>query len=179
MAGIAVAVYASVLATDILGYDRARIFRGQPWRIATGNWVHFSLSHLLWNLAVLIPVGGWCEAVAPRRVRWFYLLAPVATGLVLLGFDGRLERYGGLSGIATGLVVLLALIKCRRREDRPIWVAVLALVAVKIGIEWCRDRAIFARFADGTIHPVPLAHLTGSITAVVIGLTGRNEGAPR
>ena len=143
-------------------YDRAAILTGQGWRLWTGHLVHYTPSHLFWNLAVFLPAGAWLERVFPRSARWFLLLAAPAISLVLLLGDTALQHYGGLSGIATGVLVLLALLRWRRNPRDPAWFwpGVLALVVVKAAVESTAHQPLFARF-DAGVRPVPLAHLAG------------------
>ena len=81
---------------------------------------------------------------------------------MLLGAEPALERYAGLSGVATGVLVLLALVQWRRDRTAPgwFWPSVLALVAVKIALEARGPAPLFARF-DPDVRVVPLAHLGG------------------
>ncbi len=169
----AVALYRWPAAAGLLVYDRERVLGGEWWRLLTSHWVHFSASHLIWNLAVLVPIGGWCESLEPKRTRWLYLIAPALIGLTLLAGDVRLARYAGLSGIATAAVVLLALTQARRGPDRWVWMVVLGLVAAKIMVESIHAGPLFANFGDPAIRPLPLAHVAG---AAVAGLV---HGAPR
>jgi rhomboid family GlyGly-CTERM serine protease len=171
----AVAMYLWPAGLGLLVFERDEVLRGEAWRLMTCHLVHFSPSHLMWNLAVLGPVGFWCERLRPAQTRWFYGAAAVMIALTLLTLQHGLERYGGLSGIATGLVVLLALIHGAAsrapsnradRADRWIWRLLLAAVAVKIGIEASQPSPLFARFGEDNVRTVPLAHVAGAVTAV-------------
>lgn len=154
--------------TGALIYERADIFAGQVWRLWTGHLVHYSPSHLWLDLAVFVAAGAWLEWIAPRLARWFYLWAPPAISAVLLWGDPKLERYAGLSGVATGLLVLLALVQLRRKTGEPrwFWLGVLLLVAVKIIVEVTARGPLFARFAAG-VRVVPLAHVGGIACALL------------
>jgi rhomboid family GlyGly-CTERM serine protease len=164
----AIALYRWPGAAGLLVYDRERVLGGEWWPLVTSHWVHFSASHLVWNIAVLVPVGAWCESLEPKRTRWLYLIAPPLIGLTLLAGDAGLARYAGLSGIATAAVVLLALTQVRRGPDRWIWIVVLGLVAAKVVAESIHAGPLFAAFADASIRPVPLAHLAGGAVAALV-----------
>ena len=41
---------------------RAGIGSGELWRLWTGHWVHFSSSHLGWNLGVMVLAGAELES---------------------------------------------------------------------------------------------------------------------
>jgi membrane associated rhomboid family serine protease len=86
-----------------------------------------------------------------------------------------LERYAGLSGLAAGMLVLLAVLKLRTdtRESRLFWYAVLALVAAKIGLELRTGAPLLIR-GPSDLTSVPLSHLGGVIAGSLAGwLTGR------
>ena len=166
---------------DALIYRRAAILAGQAWRLWTGHLVHYSPSHLLLDLAVFLVAGGWLEWITPRLTRWFYLLAPPAISAALLWGDPTLERYAGLSGLATGVLVLLALVQLRRDTGGSpwFWPAVLLLVAVKVVVESLGPAPLFARF-DPSLRVVPLAHLGGIACALIAFLACALAGpAPR
>jgi rhomboid family GlyGly-CTERM serine protease len=159
-------------------YERADIFAGQVWRLWTGHLVHYSPSHLWLDLAVFVAAGAWLEWIAPRLTRWFYVLAPPAISAVLLLGDPTLERYAGLSGVATGLLVLLALVQLRRKPSEPrwFWFGVLLLVAAKIVVEATVHAPLFARL-DAGVRVVPLAHVGGMACALIAFLvTSRRTG---
>jgi len=145
-----------------------QVFSGQLWRLWTGHLVHFGSSHLFWNLAVFVVTGAWAETLAPRRTRFFLLLAPPFISIVLLVFAPGLLMYGGLSGIAVGTFVLLAWLRLgSEKSSRWFWRAALALLAAKIVIESFLSGPIFARISGQGIHDVPLAHIAGAVAATV------------
>lgn len=152
---------------EVLIYERTSVIAGQWWRLWTGHLVHFTSSHFFWDVVVFVPAGGWLEWIAPRPARWFYLLAPPAISALLFWCDPGLNRYAGLSGLATGLLVLLALVQLRRDSNEPpwFWWAVLALVAAKTVVESITDGPLFARFDSG-VRAVPLAHVGGIACAL-------------
>ena len=155
-------------------YDRSAILRGEWWRLWTGHWVHFSASHLFWNLLVALAAGTWLESLQPGRL-WRYLLvaAPMVSGM-LLGWEPAMQTYGGLSGLATGGVVLLALEQISGRDaGRHWWWGLLVLIAAKIAFEIGAPAALFSRFADATLRPSAWAHAAGAATSVAFFLSRR------
>jgi rhomboid family GlyGly-CTERM serine protease len=161
-----------------LGYERARIFAGDAWRLWTGHWVHFGAAHLLWNLAVLLPAGVWAERVAPQRARLLLALSPGFIGVALWAGAPGLASYGGLSGVASGVLALLALDRLAAgRDGRWFWWSVLALLGAKIVAETLADRALFARFAVAGVRPVPLAHVAGLAAAGLLHFSRRRGAA--
>lgn len=161
-------------------YVRTDILAGQLWRLWTGHLVHFSANHLLWDLAVFVPAGVWLEWITPPGTRWFYLLAPPTISLLLFFSDPALSHYAGLSGLATGLLVLLALVQLRRDANEPawFWLGVLLLVAVKIVVESVTHAPLVVQF-DSTVRTVPLAHIGGVGCALAAFLIWRQGGGRR
>lgn len=160
--------------TEWLIYDRALIFKGEIWRMWTGHVVHFGSSHFIWNLAVFVPSGCWLERLWPVRTRWFYLACPLVISLALLWLDPSLVRYAGLSGLATGMLVLLAGRQLGRRKQEPawFWLSVLILVAAKIVLElFTGTPLLVSGFAD--VRTVPLAHIFGAVCGVVFWAAAR------
>ncbi len=174
-ATVAVAVAAGLLhflpGTRAAGeFERERILAGELWRLWTAHGVHFGGSHLWWNLTVIVPAGIWVECLVPGRTRLLYLLAPGIIGLALLALDARLQTYAGLSGVATGVLALLAFTQVAKVEPaaRQWWRAVLGLLAAKIVLETVWRQPVFANFADAELQPVPLAHLVGLACAAAV-----------
>ena len=167
--GIALAAVAVFLgrADDGFIFDRNLILRGQIWRAWTGHIVHFGPSHIFWNLSVFVPAGCWLERVRPGVARAFYVISPPVIAAVLLAFDPTLIHYAGLSGVATGLLVLLACGQLQRGAGEPrwFWLAVLALVGIKIALELVTRKPLLVSDFSG-IRDVPLAHLGGAACAV-------------
>jgi rhomboid family GlyGly-CTERM serine protease len=156
---------------DLLLYTRADIFAGQVWRMWTGHLVHFNANHLLWDLAVFLPAGVWLERTTPSLARWFYALAPLAISALLLTLEPTLSYYAGLSGLATGVLVLLALVQLRRDTAGPrwSWAGVLLLVAAKVVVELRAHAPLVVRFDPG-VRTVPLAHIGGIACALIAAL---------
>lgn len=159
----------AALAPAAFIYDRAAILSGAWWRLATGHWVHFSASHAAWNLLVLIGAGTWLERARPGALLRYTPSAALAIGLGLLCFTPTMDNYGGLSGLAVGVVVLLALthLTDSTRQDRGWWLVVLALVAGKILWEAHAGRMVFSELDADTYVPSVAAHVLGAVTALL------------
>lgn len=153
-------------------FDRGLIFQGQVWRIWTGHFVHFTPSHLLWDLAVFLPAGCWVECLWPSRTRWFYALAPAIISGALLMFDPALLRYAGLSGLAAGVMVLLAALQLKNgHRTGPVWmwIALLLLVTTKIAYEFFGAVPLLVKGLED-VRNVPRAHLVGAAWALGMSL---------
>jgi len=173
---LAVALAAWPRAVDLLAFDRLQVMDGEWWRLVTGHWVHFGVSQLCWNLVVFVPAGAWVERLAPVRTRVLFLLATPVIGAVLFAADPTLLHYAGLSGLAAAVLALLAFTQLSAgHADRWFWRAVLAVLGVKIAAELLLMEPAFARFADSSIRPVPLAHLAGVVCAGAVHYARRRR----
>lgn len=156
-------------ARAALVYDRALIMQGEWWRVATGNLVHFSASHLLWNGAILAVCGSWSERLLPTRARLIVFLSGPFIGLSLLTLVPGLEHYAGLSGVAAALLVFLAVTKLRsERTDRLVWTGALLALLLKVGWEHISGGTLLAEMPHEAIKPVPLAHVAGALFGAVV-----------
>jgi rhomboid family GlyGly-CTERM serine protease len=159
-------------------YERGPILQGELWRAWTGHLAHFGPGHLGWNLVVLVPAGCWLERFHPVRVRWLYLVCPLVISGTLLVCDRSLDRYAGLSGLATGTLVLLAGRQLLGGAGEPawVWLGVLVLVGAKIGWEMFTGEPLLAAAHD--FRAVPLAHVAGALCGVFFAarLTGSFRG---
>lgn len=163
--------------------DRDAVAGGEIWRLWTGHWVHFSLSHLGWNLAVLLAAGIWLEQVRPGLLLRHVLLAGPLIGVAVLALEPGLQAYGGLSGLATGVVVLLALHRLRAAGPaRWLWTGVLALVVLKCAGDLLHLGPGIARYGDSPVRTSSAAHAAGAAAALMHfaggWLAGHGRGAP-
>jgi rhomboid family GlyGly-CTERM serine protease len=170
--GPALAVRLAPAAAAALIYDRSAILRGGWWRLWTGHWVHFSSSHLAWNLAVAAGAGLWLERLQPGWLPRYLLAGAPLISVALLLAEPAMQAYGGLSALATGLVVLLALAQLvRPGAERARWWAVLLLVAAKTAFDCGHPEALFARFDVPGIRASATAHAAGALTALAFFLS--------
>jgi rhomboid family GlyGly-CTERM serine protease len=158
-------------SADALAYNRAAILHGEIWRLWSGHLVHFSASHLAWDLLATALAGVWIERAGFRGGRWLWVMAPPLVSLIMLLGEPTLARYGGLSAMATACVVFAGLGELRQpKAQRAIWWIILALVALKVGWEFYTGETIFARFDGSTVRAIPLSHAAGAVSAVVASL---------
>lgn len=156
-------------AQDAGLYERTAILHGEWWRLWTCHWVHFSMSHLAWNLVVLLGAGAWLERRHPGLVIAYTLLGAPLISLTLLLGEPAMQTYGGLSGIATGVVVLLALTELGRHgRDRAWWWGLLILVAAKIAFDATQTEPLLAGFGTQAVRSSVLAHAAGAAAALAL-----------
>jgi rhomboid family GlyGly-CTERM serine protease len=168
--GLALAAHLWPLAWRWLVFERDQVVDGEWWRLWTAHFTHLGTAHFLSNLAVFIPAGVWSERLVPWRTRLLYLITPAAVGLALYLLDPALQRYAGLSGVTAATLALLAFTQLSRpfAAGHGFWWAVLALVGIKIAIEFVVQQPAFSPVSDWIFVPVPLAHTVGIACAALV-----------
>ena len=142
-----------------------------PWRAFSAPFVHFSLQHLLANLAgcAVLALFGWAARMPCRAALAWALAWPLTQWGLLI--EPALQHYGGLSGVlhagvAVGVVELLV-----RRRGRERWIGLG--IAVGLGVKLLSEHPLGAptQRVDGwDIAIAPLAHLTGALSGVLCAL---------
>jgi rhomboid family GlyGly-CTERM serine protease len=154
----------------LLVYDRTAILRGELWRLLTGHWVHFSASHFWFDTFAVGIAGMIVEDRGGKHLGGLCLTAAIVIGCVQIAVLPRLQICGGLSGIATAVVVSLALAGAVEKGPwRLICLATLLIVALKIAFEMTTGHMLFV--SGGNLTVVPVSHLTGALTAFCVGAT--------
>ena len=165
---LAVIVYCNPRIADLLVFDRKAILNGEFWRLATSPMMHFSASHLFWDALVFAVAGVAVQASGFRGLWLVCILATIIPGLVFLLSFPELERYGGLSGWATGAVTYCFLCSMYNpKNNRLLWLAILAGMGSKIFIETATGTPLFAQVAIIPFRVLPSVHLVGFLGAIV------------
>lgn len=155
--------------TAHLQYDRTAILAGEWWRVVTGNWVHFSASHLSYDLMALGLVGWMTERSGYPHFGLLVMLSALAIGMTLLAAQPDMQFYGGLSGIATAAIVYYALWGFREGGLwRWMYGTVLVISFGKIILEIVSGKTLLATAGSIPFLPVPISHITGGITACIV-----------
>lgn len=166
LVGLALLVYWLPHLGALLVYDRQAVLAGQWWRLGTAPLVHFSASHLGWNILVL-GAAGW--AVETFGYRGFWLVCAVAAvipGIVYILGAPELAVYGGLSGVATGAIAYLCLVNLfSEGHNRSLWMVILMLMVLKIVAEAVLKDPVFARTDGVAFRALPLVHVAGLLGA--------------
>jgi len=150
-------------------YDRVQLLHGDIWRLITGHLVHFSWSHLVFNLGVFAVAGYLLERRHRDAYLWLIILTTLTSSLYFLLFIPDMTRYGGLSGLVSAMVVYLSLSEIRAKVGPYyIWVLILVLFLFKVGYEVFSGDAVFASGGDSDFVVVPAAHIIGAVIAVLI-----------
>lgn len=161
----------------LLLYERAAVDGGELWRLVTGNLVHHSTSHFIFNVVPLVIAGALIEM---QRLRHFLLLCVVSGTLV--GAAVHLSRpdivvFGGLSGIVTAAVTILCLNGLGRTGAwRWLCLAVLACLVAKIGAELTLGWSLLFGDGQSDFVAVPESHAVGAATALLLFVWTRRAG---
>ncbi len=163
---------------ELLVYDRGAVVGGDVWRLATAPLVHFSLSHLFWDL-VVFGAMGWCiEGSGERRFGVLCIATSLLTGLYVLSSVPELERYGGLSGPATAAVVYFGLRGLRTASGaRWPWVGLVGMIAAKSVAE-SAGGPLFVTLPSGSFTVLVEAHLIGAGCGMILAFCGSGRTSP-
>jgi len=171
---VSVLSYLSPDVASLLVYDRLAVMNGQWWRLVTSHVVHFDRLHLVYDLIAFGLIGWILEA---RLCRYFYFLCALlafSIGIALFIMKPGMMRYGGLSGLACGLFIYLALIDLYHSKllRIPCWI-VIGAVSIKIIFEGCTGQSIFPYSKQAFFVSMWEAHAIGSLMAIWIFFAGR------
>lgn len=167
--GVALVVYIFPGLQPVLVYDRSAILNGQLWRLVTGQWVHFSISHLLYDTLAFAIAGWMIESRGYAKFGWLCGVSPLAIGIGLLALEPQLEICGGLSGMATAAVIFLVLHGLGETGAWR-WICLTVLIATigKILFESLTGRFVFLKLDDPSFVLVPASHIIGALTALAV-----------
>lgn len=140
----------------------------QPWRAWTAAFVHWSVLHLMANLAGAAVVGALGAAAhMPPRMALAWFVAWPLTQLTLL-LRPELAHYGGLSGVLHAGVAVVAMYLCVRTRGRRrlIGGALAGGLLVKIVLEapW---GPLLREGGGWDIKIAPLAHAGGALAGAL------------
>lgn len=167
--GIATIIFFVPSLGDATIFDRDLIIGGEWWRLITGNLVHLSAMHFVFDVLALLVVGTIIELRGDRFLVLVYFTAGAVIGLVVFMTSPDLRYFGGLSGIVTAAAVYLCL-EGLRDTGAWRWLCLfgLALVAVKIGLEFMFGQSLISVTESYPFVLVPASHLVGACTALFV-----------
>jgi rhomboid family GlyGly-CTERM serine protease len=166
--------------THTLEYDRPASSAGQPWRLLTCHFTHWSPDHLFWSAGTFAALSFVAYRTAPRLGLACVAASALTVGLTI-SCGTQLTHYRGLSGIDSALFALLATLflfdnLAARQMPRALASAALLLaLAAKLAYECLTHSALFVRPDPAGVTPVPLAHAAGALTGLVIGTFARDR----
>ena len=110
---------------------------GEPWRLFTGHLGHASTPHLLFDLALFIPLLAIVERRdGSRRTLLTCLGIGLGVALGIRAIHGGWTTYAGLSGVVYGLLPVALLYG--KRVSRVSWFIVIGITGKSV-FEWLGD----------------------------------------
>jgi rhomboid family GlyGly-CTERM serine protease len=155
------------IVLDLLQFDRQQILAGELWRLWTGHFIHWSSSHLAWDLVAFVVLATLVASDSVRAMVSTTLFSAVVVSLALLILQPSIELYRGLSGIDAALFVFVACSRLQRASEQKdpkqflLLLVSLLLFAAKITFEGLSHSTVFAQL-ETRVTVVPLAHLAGA-----------------
>ena len=165
-------ITASDAASAWAGLERGG---GGWWRFWTTHAVHVSASHLLGSGLVWLVAGAAVERISRGSLAVLLVAGAPAIAWAALAAEADMGSYVGLSGLACGCVVwlALALVLDARTEKRGRLVGTVLLVAVTDRIAWdlLGNGQGWVMMPDssetGTVRVARYAHLAGSVAGAL------------
>jgi len=155
-------------AAEYFIYDRPAILSGEVWRLVTGHWIHYSYSHLAYNLTALAIIGAIIELQESQHFFLVCIVSALLIGIVLLTFRPDLHYYAGASGVVTASVVYCALNGLSASGSwRAVCLMVLVLLVGKITLELVRPGPSLVG-VTGNFVVVPLSHAVGALSGLLV-----------
>ena len=145
-------------------YNRDLILNGELWRLVTAPIAHFSKSHLFWNVSVFTVFGCYLETSHKSAFSIICGLTTLLTGFVYLIFAQKLHVYGGLSGLATGIVFYTGLYMFFQKGSK-LWILLIILIMIKLIIETAFGEMIFVSTEKIVFVVLPSSHFLGCLCA--------------
>lgn len=156
-------------------YDREAIFRGEIWRLITSHFVHFGDMHLIYNIVVFGIIGWIIEYKGHKNFKSLCLLMACSISAILMVFKPDMIYFGGLSGIVCGSILYCSLLCLREQSPwRTISIFSIIFLFVKISMETYNSGSLLPYWGTQDFVPVPLSHITGSLTAIILYFSTHN-----
>lgn len=173
---VAVTTWLCPAAATALVQERNAVDQGQWWRLFTGNLIHYSTNHLVWNCLAIGITGALLESRHRKETVTCLILSTLLIGPGLHLCLEQMTCYAGLSGIATAMVTCLILLNI---GTGWIWWIVLLALAAKLLADQLLPGFGFASFSAADVRSVPLAHLLGAGAGALSTAPHRLPSAPK
>lgn len=166
LAVLAFATFFTAGASAALMLDRERLAAGELWRLWSGHLVHYSPSHLVWDVLVFVACGSFIETSNRKSFALLLVSSATAIGAVLLALLPAMRAYGGLSGLNMALLTYAGVALVRSGSMRAMGVVILSAVTIKIVGENFGFPGQLVTFSNH-VRSVPLSHLAGACCGLV------------
>jgi GlpG protein len=140
------------------------------WRLITPTFLHFSLTHLIFNCLWIYILGSKIEIIDGKGIfLTLFLISGLSSNLGQYFITGD-YLFGGLSGVVYGLLgycFILDLDNRGQRYDLPNALYIFMFIWLLIGFT-----GVLKIFGFGNVANV--AHLVGMIAGFILGIVARN-----
>lgn len=168
---VVVALVAALLPGHMLELQRG----GEPWRVITCHFTHWTHEQLAWDGLVFAALGVACARRNRQSFHATLLAGMICVPLGVMAFAPAISTYRGLSGIDSALFALLLVTEmCRRPVGNSFWKSAPLYVCAaaffgKIAFETITGAAVFVQDMGPGVVPVPVAHMIGALIGGVVG----------
>ncbi|MEW6600489.1 MAG: rhombosortase [Nitrospirota bacterium] len=165
---LSTACYITPDLAALMIYDRQAILNGEYWRLLSGHFVHFSGTHLTYDLFAFGIVGWIIESKGERYLGLLCLLMALSISTFLFITRPDMRYYGGLSGLACGCISYLALTGIYGKMRQPaLYALVLLCLITKTGAEVYYGHSLLPYPGELSFVPEPMSHLIGIMTIII------------
>lgn len=157
-------------------FDRNAVLQGEVWRLVSSHFVHFTGTHLAYNLTVFAVVGWLVE----RERHLYFAILFVSMAMVISGslfiLRPAMIYYGGLSGIACGFIYYYSLVQVTKSGHwKMICKSIILLLPLKIFIEIYNNASTLPYWGNQAFVLMPLSHVSGIAVALLFYFTIRGS----
>ncbi len=160
---LAIGIHFSPGLSQRLIFDRQYILTGEWWRVPASLLVHYSTSHLFWNMLSLFVLGAVLEGWNRTALLWLLLLSLGGNSLFL--FNSGIIHFAGASGLVMAIAGYCCIEKIMTAKLKIPWFLMLGVLSSKIIYEFITETALFA---SGNFRVLPEAHLLGLVSATML-----------
>jgi GlpG protein len=150
-------------------FENTYLVSQQWWRLLTPTFLHFSVTHLIFNCLWIYILGSKIEIIDGKGIFiTLFLIAGLSSNLGQYFWTGE-YLFGGLSGAVYGLLgycFILDLDQRGQRYDLPNALYIFMFLWLLIGFT-----GILNIFGFGNVANI--AHLVGMIAGFILGLIAR------
>jgi len=161
-----IAIAAALLPGDELELQRG----GEPWRIITCHFTHWTYEQLAWDGLAFSALGIACARRHRAAFHAILLTSVIVIPIAVLLFAPHLESYRGLSGIASALFVFL-LVEDRRPRLSHLRTGIALIFFAKLIFEFTTGGTIFVQDMGPGVVSVPVAHVAGACIGLIAAAT--------
>ena len=157
-------------APETLVYNRTEIVNGEWWRLITAHWVHSDGQHALWDIGMLLLLGGVSERYLGRHIFSIMVAASLLLSICIWFFLPWLEYYCGLSGILHTLLAI-SMFTLWDKQRNLLFLLIIGATVLKTLVELNINTALVTNTAWPILSQSHLFGLFLGITFLAVDIT--------